>query len=74
VIQRALDDLDPDPQGFSGCTAAQRKRWKVDAEDFFENLRYRVFAEAAGFQPHEIESLYEIKCAERLDSEKSPGK
>ena len=65
VLDRAFTDLDPDREGgFSACPASERKKWKRDAVDFFETLSYRVWAESAGVQWHEIESAFELKIGE----------
>ena len=66
VIQRALDDLTitdkPVMSGFSGCSLAERKKWKKDAEMFFKSRLHTGWVEMGGL---DVEAFDETRLAKK---------
>ena len=59
VLARAIADLDPSMgSGFSACHASELPRWRRDAELFFDQKRFLLWATVAGYSAREVEAAY----------------
>jgi hypothetical protein len=58
VLARAIADLDPSLKGFSACHIEELPRWQRDAEAFFDERRFLLWALAAGYDAGEVERAY----------------